>query len=612
MVVRKIKNINDIYNLSGGYFEQDIWNLKEYPLEDVKEMFNTTNISTALIDLDYIKEKNLVKEIKFFIKYILEEANYKKPTIMEYLRFLRKYIDFKKQVNTNIKSFIDIDEKIVNKFAFYLKNQNIKQFVKVNNNKVENIYLIILRRVKKFYKKRYDDRDFFDKELWDINQLNISPSRIDKSKAPRYFNFKGVKNKDNLKLLKKYFKYLIFSSKNAVSTMRTKLSRLKGFVNFLGNNNLIDLNRQIVLNYIDFLNKKDIENMTFNDYLLNTKKFLNYLVIQSKIKDNFIFSADIKKISRDHVDKTIDSYVINQIISKLNLIPLQFQCMYLLLLTVGMRNSELCIIEIDSFYKNKDAYYLKYYQTKMKKEVTNPIPEGLFYLLEKQNNEVKKKYKKESKYLFPSIRNKAYNSGVFSDKFNRYMKKLNIKNKNGSQYRFRTHDYRHTLATKLTEFNVDFDIIQGALHHDSPEMSLSYIDLQNKRKIDNYKKFININGEKQNIFLKEDANELAEIKWLNEKINAQKLPNGVCALPTAAGDCPHANSCLTCNYFCTSKDYLNIHKQQLQDTELFLEKAKNNDWIRQIETNKAVKKNLIKIISVLENEGVNIGNTKKE
>lgn len=613
MVVRKIKNINDIYNLSGGYFEQNVWNLKEYPLKDIKEMFKTTRISTTLINLEHINDKNFIKEIKFFIRFLLEKSGYCKSTILQYIRALRKYVLFEKEVGCNTKSFSKIEKDCLDQYNKYLKQQNIEQFVIIRKKyKRENIYLVIIKRIKKYFIEKYDDRDFFDKELWYINQLNISPSRIDKSKAPKYFNFKGIKNKNNLKLLKKYFRNLIFSTKNTVSTMRGKLSNLKKFIVFLDNKKLIELNRQIILSYIDYLNEKDIENLTFNSHLLNLRKFLNYLVIQAKIKDNYLFSADMKKVSRDHVDKTIDTYVINQIISKLNLIPLQFQCMYLLLLTVGMRNSELCIIKIDSFYRNKDVYYLKYYQTKMKKEVTNPIPEGLFYLLEKQNNEVKNKYKAESKYLFPSTQNKAYNSGVFTDKFNQYMKKLNIKNEDGSKYHFRTHDYRHTLATKLTEFEVDFDIIQGTLHHDSPEMSLSYIDLQNKRKINNYKKFINVNGQKQNIFLKEKTNELAEIKWLNEKINAQKLPNGVCALPTAAGDCPHANSCLTCSYFCTSKDYLNIHKQQLQDTELFLEKAKSNNWVRQIETNKSVKKNLIKIISVLENEGVNIESTKKE
>jgi integrase/recombinase XerD len=47
---------------------------------------------------------------------------------------------------------------------------------------------------------------------------------------------------------------------------------------------------------------------------------------------------------------------------------------------------------------------------------------------------------------------------------------------------------------------------------------------------------------------------------------------------------------------------LSVHKQELENTNKVLEKAKSYGWERQIEMNEKVKRNLEKIISSLESE----------
>ena len=64
--------------------------------------------------------------------------------------------------------------------------------------------------------------------------------------------------------------------------------------------------------------------------------------------------------------------------------------------------------------------------------------------------------------------------------------------------------------------------------------------------------------------------------------------------------CPHANACLTCTHFRTSKKHLKQHKSQLNETNKIIENAKQNGWHRTVEMNTEVVGNLTLIINSLE------------
>ena len=78
------------------------------------------------------------------------------------------------------------------------------------------------------------------------------------------------------------------------------------------------------------------------------------------------------------------------------------------------------------------------------------------------------------------------------------------------------------------------------------------------------------------------------------------MPNGLCALPTQQQRCPHANACLTCGHFRTHKQHLPQHKEQLKQTECFIQQAKEKGFTRQIEMNEKIKFSLETIINRLE------------
>jgi integrase/recombinase XerD len=79
-----------------------------------------------------------------------------------------------------------------------------------------------------------------------------------------------------------------------------------------------------------------------------------------------------------------------------------------------------------------------------------------------------------------------------------------------------------------------------------------------KRKLAEYRgKVVDITGK---VVQGEGVPISSDAVWLKRNILAQALPNGVCRLPIQQGECPHANACLTCVHFGTTKKYLPVLK----------------------------------------------------
>ena len=60
---------------------------------------------------------------------------------------------------------------------------------------------------------------------------------------------------------------------------------------------------------------------------------------------------------------------------------------------------------------------------------------------------------------------------------------------------------------------------------------------------------------------------LADAAWAKQRLAraTQSLPNGYCGLPLQRS-CPHANACLTCPMFLTTREFLPQHRTQRQQT----------------------------------------------
>src|SRR5690625_5843761 len=118
--------------------------------------------------------------------------------------------------------------------------------------------------------------------------------------------------------------------------------------------------------------------------------------------------------------------------------------------------------------------------------------------------------------------------------------------------------------------------------------------------VDDYSKFVNIQSEAA-------IRAVATRDRKSTRLNSSHVANSYAVfclkknsrLPVVAGGCPHANACLDCTHFCTSKQLLPQHEEQLERTEELLAIDKDKQGHRRVETNSRVKERLEQIIGSL-------------
>jgi len=113
-----------------------------------------------------------------------------------------------------------------------------------------------------------------------------------------------------------------------------------------------------------------------------------------------------------------------------------------------------------------------------------------------------------------------------------------------------------------------------------------------------HEKVVNIAGQViESINPEIDKN--TDLQWMSRKVLGEVLPSGYCGIP-AQFTCSKGNACLTCSDFRTTLEFLEQHKEHRERTKEVLEKAKFNNWQRQIQVNESILKSLDNIINTLE------------
>ena len=104
----------------------------------------------------------------------------------------------------------------------------------------------------------------------------------------------------------------------------------------------------------------------------------------------------------------------------------------------------------------------------MKKEKFIPIPSYLYMVMRKYitDNNIS-----ADEYVFQNRRGGAYDAGTFSKQFKKYLRSQGIE-----RYDFRSHDFRHSVATNMYNHGTSIEVIRDYLGHKDSDMTKQYID----------------------------------------------------------------------------------------------------------------------------------------
>jgi len=364
------------------------------------------------------------------------------------------------------------------------------------------------------------------------------------------------------------------------------------------------INRTHIIGLIQYLTKKNLKPMTRGITLINLRVFHQIGLLEGWLdwpEKPIIYTTDLPRDINKH-PKFISDMVIAQLQTHLHHLPQWLQHFVTVLLETGRRISEVCSLNFDCLEQDGDGdLLLRVREQKLKRIRLIPISTKCIEAIKSQQSLVLETTGK-SQYLFPSKRI-SNSPTVSASPINRALNKLannyDIKDINGKTWKFSSHQFRHTLGTQMINSGVPQIMVQHYLGHESPEMTARYAHIHNetmkKAFVDFQEKIVDIKGK---IKLND---EIVHAKWLKKNIMSQSLPNGMCSLLLTQNRCPHANACLTCSHFRTSKQYLERHKLQLEETTKVIENARQNGWQRIEEMNNEVACNLKSIIFTLEN-----------
>ncbi len=174
-----------------------------------------------------------------------------------------------------------------------------------------------------------------------------------------------------------------------------------------------------------------------------------------------------------------------QLNQHLDHLPEPVMRMVLVDMECGFRIGELTRLKLDCLKSNgKGGWYIQYQMYKMSKEHTKPVSNELAEVIQEQQTYIKAKLKSEFAYLFCGRTRgksddfipepKLMTSTSFINHIKRLAQQFDIKDSLGKFWNFQSHQFRHTVGTRMINAGVPQHIIQRYLGHESPEMTMVY------------------------------------------------------------------------------------------------------------------------------------------
>lgn len=413
--------------------------------------------------------------------------------------------------------------------------------------------------------------NYFNRLDWKFNELKCYPSDHFQYTDSQGIHFRDIPDKHNRTLLKLYAYYLISTQFLAQSTIFARVQTVKHFLNQLQEEPAEQISTRSLAAYIERKHAEKVKSTTYNTTINILRDFYRFLVRENYCtKTPYLLKAAVKPSITKYDYEGISPDVLQQLFTALPRFPELFRLFILVLYFTGMRSNEACQLSVHSLHQEAGQYYVTYYQKKMRKEVVNPIPRHLYELLAAYRDTRLKDNPSET-YLFTSSSGVPWSASGIGQKLTNLCLKNHIQNKDGSPYHFKAHEFRHAYALRLVDQKVPFFTIQQLLHHKSPEMTLIYAQVRENNRKQRYLDFCEaVKPNPNQKVLEPEAKQIDDnIRWLRYAIT-QTLPNGYCSLPVQLGACPHANACLFCGHFRTTRQFLPVFQYQLVKTKRIL------------------------------------------
>ncbi|BDA70048.1 hypothetical protein CAL7716_088870 [Calothrix sp. PCC 7716] len=462
--------------------------------------------------------------------------------------------------------------------------------------------------------KQIFENPLLKQDIWSTKDLGL---KIREHNRCLTLNFNEL-SQDWFKFLVKLYVLLRALRKISLGTIQNEIQKFRQFSRFMKQysiNNIEEINEQLFDSFNEYLLFQKLKKNTITGYYIALSNFFNICRGEGWLEVNtFWFQGRLIRFrpNNDEVDY-IPEDVWNQLDQNLNKLPEPIQRMVLLIRTTGMRIGELLNLPFDCLRRRGKQWCLRLTTEKYDIEDELPICPELVSVIREQQNYIKENLGAIYDKLFCS--NGGHGISDFYPKpkvmsgesFNKWLNRLsgdcNICAKGKTEpWKFKSHQFRKTVATIMTNNGIRDLIIQKYLRHRSLDMQNYYKHLLKQvleaeyEELMREKKYIDISG--HIVATYKPDNPVTEL--MRRKMHSITTIYGECHRPILKNPCEIVNACLHCQHLHISIDDLPFLKQDLKRVESELEIAKKLGMIRQQQGLESDYKRLITLIQLLE------------
>ena len=280
----------------------------------------------------------------------------------------------------------------------------------------------------------------------------------------------------------------------------------------------------------------------------------------------------------------------------------------LILTRCGLRISSALALDFNCLlHDGQGAPYLRYFNTKMRREAAVPIGEELEAAIRDQQRRVLDQWPDGTTCLFPRERanvsgNLPLADGTYRRMLGRWLQTCEIRDELGRPVHLTPHQWRHTFACRLINRDVPQEVVRVLLDHDSHKMTSHYAKITDQTVRRHWEQAIKVNINGERVTLDPDG-VLDQAQWAKTRYGmaTQTLSNGYCGLPIQKS-CPHANACLTCPVFVSGPEFLPGLREQRHRTLTLIEVSTGKGQTRVTEMNQQILTNLDRMIGEIEKD----------
>lgn len=477
----------------------------------------------------------------------------------------------------------------------------------------------------------YDEREETDKDVWNINNLNIEYNEVS---TARILSFERVPVHFK-QMLKKYIKEcLIIHQTLSWGSIRNHLTVINRFLTFLtirhpGWKDITKLSREDILEYIFFLRSTPMGGVSNNKSFYEghspsanhvytgiqyIKRFVTYLQrfewLEAPVTSasKLFIKEDLPRLSwREERDKIkyIPDEIWEQVINNIDKLPSKYIPILIILEASGFRISDVLSLKIDCLLKKEDGYWLVGDQGKVKyKSHKVPVSDEVAKVIKAQQSlimDIASKETNPNNYLFPTLSGsrvrKPISSVSLSRNLNDFAVKCGITDRNGILFYFNNHAFRHRYGVNLINNGMKLLHVQKLMAHASPEMTLVYAKIHDNTLRKEWEKTrdlgaIRLDDKGKVVFA--DLNEQAEqngleLEWIRHNMDSIRLDHGFC-VKSPKLHCDFLSQTLeppciknNCRSFHVDQTFLPYYEEQIEKIESDIEIYRKSGRTRSIE-----------------------------